>query len=56
MGDQEEKFHKLKRPAAIDTDGYFVESPKLWEKCKALPEYGPVAMGHSRVLYAQPIR
>jgi hypothetical protein len=27
---QEEKFHKLKYPGAIDADGHFVEGPKLW--------------------------
>ena len=30
MAYQEEKFHKLKYPGAIDADGHFVESPKLW--------------------------
>jgi predicted TIM-barrel fold metal-dependent hydrolase len=27
---QEEKFHKLKYPGAIDADGHFVEGAKLW--------------------------
>ncbi len=30
MAYQEEKFHKLKYPGAIDADGHFVEGPKLW--------------------------
>ena len=30
MAYQEEKFHKLKYPGAIDADGHFVEGAKLW--------------------------
>ena len=30
MNYQEERFHKLKYPAAIDADGHFIEGPKLW--------------------------
>jgi hypothetical protein len=27
---QEETFHKLSYPGAIDADGHFIEGPKLW--------------------------
>ncbi len=27
---QEEQFHKLKYPGAIDADGHFIEGPRLW--------------------------
>jgi uncharacterized protein len=31
MNCQEEQFHKLKYPGAIDADGHFIEYAKLWE-------------------------
>src|SRR5690348_10859150 len=30
MEHQEENFHKLKYPGAIDADGHFIEGAKLW--------------------------